>query len=175
MSVLLLLYLCRPDISLHHNKFFLDCLQIMWTIQPANTLNRAYHNLCQFSSNISSHLDEDRNSHRKNALQKVPLFDWSVWLGQEKNVFFLGCGCTFMSHVEFLVNQHRQVPLLNQFLAQSLFVLGIVLRCWTSTWPCWWKDSRGLILSVTTNEKKVVGNPVFPCLLLPGPPFHLVI
>lgn len=54
MSALLLLYLCRPDISLHHNRFCLDCLQIMWTVQPANILNRAYHNLWQFSFNVSS-------------------------------------------------------------------------------------------------------------------------
>lgn len=143
MSADLLLHLCRADISLHCNRFCLDCLQIMRTMQPANTLNRAHHNLCQFSSNISSHLGEGRNSQRKNALQQVPLFDWSVWPGQEKKGVFLGCGCTFLSHVELLVNQHCQILLLNQLLGQSIFVLGIVLRCRTCTWPCWSKIHKG--------------------------------
>lgn len=85
MSALFLLYPCRPYIFLRHNRFHLDCLQIMWTMQPANTLDRAYHNLRQFSFNTLPQLGEGRNYQEKNVLQQVPLFDWFVWLGQEKN------------------------------------------------------------------------------------------
>lgn len=152
MSVLLLLYLCRPDISLHHNKFFLDCLQIMWTIQPANTLNRAYHNLCQFSSNISSHLGEDRNSHRKNALQKVPLFDWSVWLGQEKIFFFWAVDAHLWVMLNFLsTNTAKSRSSINSWSSPysclGLFwgaglLLGLVDQKIHEGWSCQWRPMK---------------------------------
>ncbi|KAK4828488.1 hypothetical protein QYF61_026759 [Mycteria americana] len=65
------------------------------------------------------------------ALRNMALDVRNKELIAQDTVGCLGCKCTLLGHVEFLINQHPQVLLLraalNPFSAQHVFVLGIVL------------------------------------------------
>jgi len=70
-------------------------------------------------------------------------------------VGFLGCKCTLLGHIEFLINQHPQVLLLradlNPFSAQPVSVLGIAPT-----------HVKGLALGLVEFHEVLTGPPLTP-------------